>query len=88
MAGQDKQSAMNNLKSEIIVHVLDYIDDNNFQEKGKAIGELNKFAKFYTVSIKKEFLTPNNKKYLKKFILNKEGYIVTISNLFNSLNNG
>ena len=80
-----KTSAARQLKSEIIVNLLDFLEYNDNEKKKEAIEKLHEFAKFYKIPLRRKAIASDNKKYLKKFILNLEGYIETIPNLYNSL---
>lgn len=86
MDKNSKPSKVKQIKAEIIVHVLDFIDEGKAQEKLQAIEKLKEYAKFYSISLYRKDCTPNIKLHLRQFVLNKEGYIITVKNLFNSLN--
>lgn len=83
-----KESAAHGIKSRIIVHVLDFLDTKEPEHKKKALEELSEYAKFYRVPLRRQVVSLDLKKTLRKFILNREGYITTLPNLYNSLNNG
>ena len=82
-----KDSAARQTKSIIIVILMEYLEDNERAKVKLAIEELSKYAKFYKIPLRKKAVAPNVKKHLKEFILNNEGYITTIANLYNSLCN-
>ncbi len=75
------------LKSKIIVHILNYFDDNDALEKKLAIENLEIFARFYNFKLRRQISNPDVKQHLRDFILNYTGYISTIQNLYNSLYN-
>lgn len=83
-----KLSKANRIKSEIIVHCLDYLEKKDSQDKESAILKLPAFAKFYRVSLRKRATPADNLKFdLRNFILNTKGYNETINPLYNSLLN-
>lgn len=82
---KEKASLVISTKEQIIVHLLDYIENNDEEEKKQAIEKLIAFAKFYKISLKRKKIFPNVKIHLREFILNKTGYLITILNLYNSL---
>lgn len=75
------------IKANIIVCVLDYLDVKNTKYKDKAIELLAEFATFYNYPLKRKDGLPKIKIHLRDFILNDKGYMITISNLYNSLKN-
>jgi hypothetical protein len=75
------------IKSQIIIHVLDFIEHGEKEYRKQATEKIHEFAKFYTVPLKRKAMNPEIKEHLRKFILNIEGYMTTIPNLYNSLNN-
>lgn len=83
-----KLSRVQQVKAEIIVHCLDYIDNNSEEDRKQAIQKLTDYAKFYRISVRKKVGRTNIRVNLRKFILNKQGYIETISPLYNGLMNG
>lgn len=83
-----KLSKINNVKAEIIIHCLDYLDNKDLFESKQAINKLIEFASFYRVSLRRKDKTSNVKLHLRHFILNKQGYNETITPLYNSLTNG
>lgn len=83
-----KQSKVQATKAQIIVHCLDFIENNDTKEKEEAIKKLIDYAKFYRISLRKRQTISNVKLHLRKFILNKEGYFNTLNPLYNSLLNG
>lgn len=85
---KSKLSPSTQLKEQIIVNVLDYIDNNNDHTKHLAIDKLRELAKLYGgLDLRVRSFDPDNKLYLREFILNNKGYIKTIPDLFNSLHN-
>ena len=75
------------VKENTIVCVLDFLDIKNPKYKDKAINLLIEFAKHYNIPLKRKDGIPKIKIHLRQFILNDEGYMITISNLYNSLKN-
>ena len=75
------------LKDEIIVHVLNFIEEREQIEKVKAARKLIELAKRYRLKPSQKPIASDNMKYLKEFIINAKGYVITISNLYNSLLN-
>jgi Mor family transcriptional regulator len=82
-----KDSLKHHLKSVIIVAILDLIDSDNSDKKKEVIEKLSEYAKEFKIPLRRKATVSNVKKHLREFILNREGYIVTIPNLFNSLTN-
>ena len=74
-----------NLKAQVIVHVLDFIDKNDDNERKEAINKLSLLAKHYTTPLKRRVVSGNLKDFLKAFILNNKGYLETIPKLYNNL---
>jgi len=72
---------INRLKDKIIVEVLDYYREKDEKLRQEILDNLLEFAKYYGVIIKKDNIF--NKKALRAFILNDEGYNKTIKDLYN-----
>lgn len=72
------------------IHVLDILDprkaDQQKRNQELAIERLSTIAKYYKVPMKKSNLAPPLNSALRKFIINKEGFIQTIPQLYNSIN--
>ena len=79
------QAQAEQCKSLVIIHCLDFLEIKVKEDKIEAIKHLKEFAKFYNIPLKRKLIKPDLKKSLRKFILNHEGYIETIPNLYNSL---
>ena len=80
-----KGFAYGHLKDQIIVHVLNYIESKDIDERNIAITKLKKLATFYKVKPKRCQISGCLMDNLKNFILNGEGYKNTINKLYNSL---
>lgn len=85
MKDKKKTSNRKDVKPEIIVHVLDYIETNDKEAKIQAIEKLSDYAKRFNIPLRLNASEANIKLHLKEFILNHKGYNTTIHNLFNSL---
>ena len=72
---------MQNLKSKIIVSVLDKLDGKDVD----IFVDLNEFAKHYHVNLKARPLKMDLKKALRMFIVNDIGYNETINYLYTAL---
>ena len=73
---------LNIAKNKIIVEVLNHLDNPKETEKLKE--DRRQFSKKYHITIKR-VSKKNTKQMLINFILNKEGYNITINDLFNSI---
>ena len=77
---------IDNIKDEIILAVFNYLEDNSPRNRDRAIDLIQKFAKKYTIKIKKaNRLRINSKDAFRRFVSNEKGYIETIPILYNSL---
>ena len=79
-----KQMTVNATKDEIIVSVFDYIETKAPVHSDKAVSLLSDLAKFYGIPLKK-VAKIDLKRALRSFILNEQGYITTINQLYYSL---
>ena len=72
-------------KDKVIYDVLKFIENGDDFHKKEALQGLNKLAKHYTLSMRKNETKINIKTALFDFILNNKGYVHTIINLTNAL---
>ena len=78
---------MNKLQAEIIVKILDFLDTGDMDIRVEIAFMLQKQAKKFHISIRRSKAPKDLKKSLRKYILNNEGYLETIPDIFNALNN-
>ena len=75
---------LDELKSIIIIECLDLLETNNVIHKNKAVNLLQKMANHYTVVLNNDKKT-DLKLSLRKFILNEDGYNITLKRLYFAL---
>ena len=75
---------INKVKLNIITNVYLFIDTNDSKYSEDALKALKELASIYHVTTRKTMKLPL-KPTFKQFILNKEGYQVTINKLYNAL---
>lgn len=73
------------IKNAIIVNVIDFLDSGDCKYQAQAIENLNNFAKEFRVPLTFQGTKEELIKTLKEFILNIDGYNITIPNLYRSL---
>ena len=72
------------LKGQIIIDCLDLLENGNEEHRINAIESIKEFAKLYSVVLNKDKKV-GLKAALRQFIINKEGYNVTVRRLYFSL---
>lgn len=78
---------MDNLQAEIIVKIIDFLDTGDMDIRTEVAFMLQKQAKKFHINIRRSKAPRDLNKSLRKYILNKEGYLETIPEIFNALNN-
>lgn len=74
----------NATKDEIIVSIFDFMETKATIHRDKAVSLLSDFAKFYGIPLKK-VAKIDLKRAFRSFVLNEQGYITTINQLYYSL---
>lgn len=87
MTAIDESIQSKHLKDDIIFNVLEFIENNTDELKDKVLSDIVDFAKLKHVIVKRKTFKSVNMIYLKKFIRNREGYNISINNLYNSIIN-
>jgi hypothetical protein len=72
-------------KDKIIYDVLKFIENGDDFHKREALHGLDKMAKYYTLSMRKNKTKIEIKTALFEFIVNNKGYVETVINLINAL---
>jgi len=78
---------MNNKHAAIIVKILDFLDTGDMDIRTEIAFLLQEQAKVFHINIRRSKAPNDVQKSLRKYILNKEGYLITIPEIFNALNN-
>lgn len=82
------QEAADKAKTDIILHVLAVMEDKDSAIVNAAIESLRKFSRYYRIHMR---LNPGKplglSSGLRQFIINGEGYVITINNLYKALLN-
>lgn len=73
------------MKDKIIYHVFEFLETGDLTHSEIAKEHLKNLAKKYHVRLKYKKTLYNTKEAFKEFILNGEGYNITIPKLYNSL---
>ncbi len=61
------------MKAQIIVHVMDYLENNDESDKKNAIEKLYVYANFYNLSPRRRISNSNIKLHLREFNLRNNG---------------